>query len=400
MAVLGQLRTLVTPERLYMAALGLSGGAALISVALAPAERGELAASIASATLGAAIGGFSIDTFLLSRPSGWVFSRGRRWILTILVACLVLSAVAATLLTALAGMGSYVVGIGAASALTVFNASASLALRLKRFLFVYSIRAAVGAALVGGYAFLYLRGTLDGGAWSSLWFGVQSVGAAVLCAVVLSWAWRARTVQAEAAAPSEYRSDILTMGKLHIGVCAQMLTYRLDQILVARFAGAGPLGIYALAVAALEFAQAGAVVRSQRILAERTSQGTPDRTAAVVRATLPVALASVAGLMVLGLVRPQYGGVWLLGLCLVPGTLAVAAGKTWSALLLKQRGEQATTAVALLTMALAVALYFLLIPVSGAFGAALASSCAYGVYALRTRMSLRAAPNLPAARVM
>jgi O-antigen/teichoic acid export membrane protein len=70
----------------------------------------------------------------------------------------------------------------------------------------------------------------------------------------------------------------------------------------------------------------------------------------------------------------------------------VAAGKTWSALLLKQRGEQATTTVAVTVMCVAIALYFLLIPLIGAFGAAVASSAAYAVYAVRTRHSLVRAP--------
>ncbi|WP_246278137.1 hypothetical protein [Phytohabitans rumicis] len=388
-----QYRRLFTPERIYMGALGLSGCAALVSVGLPPTERGELAASIASATLGAAIGGLSVDTFLLSRPGGWVFGRGPRWILSLLVGCLILSAAAATLLTALAGIGSYWVGMGAACALTVFNAFASLALRIKKFLFVYSMRALTGATLVGAYALLYATDRRDGGTWSVAWFGVQSFAGIVLSAVVLSWAWRARTARTSGVTAAEFRTDLTAMGKLHIGVCAQMLTYRLDQILVARFAGSGPLGVYALAVAALEFAQAGAVVRAQRILVDRDREDTtPDRTGLILRAALPVAVAAVAGLGVLGFIRPEYNDAWLYGLLLIPGAMAVAAGKTWSALLLKLRGEQATTVVALTAMCVAVALYFVLIPAAGAYGAAVASSGAYLVYAVRTRLSLRQAP--------
>jgi hypothetical protein len=398
--VLNLHRRLITPERVYLAALGFSGCAALVSVALPPAERGELAACIASATLGAAIGGLSIDTFLLSRPAGWVVSRGARWIPGVLAGCLVLSAVAAALLTALAGVGSPLVAVGTACALTVFNAAASLALRLKRFLFVYSMRAASGAVLVGGYALLYAGGRLDGGDWSTVWFGVQAGAATVLGAVVLSWAWRMRPMPAASATRAEYRSDLTALGKLHIGVCAQMVTYRIDQILLARFAGSGALGVYALAVAALEFAQAGAVVRSQRILAHRGEDAPPERTATVARAALPIAAAAVAGLAVLGLLRPEYDEAWLLGLCLIPGTLAVATGKTWSALLLKRAGEQATTAVALATMVVAVVLYAVLIPSAGAYGAALASTGAYVVYAYRTRAGLRRAPDLLANRAV
>jgi hypothetical protein len=386
---------LVTPERIYMAALAMTGCAAVVSVALPATERGELAATIASATLGAAVGGFSVDTFLLSRPAGWIFARGPWWILVLLGVCLALSAAAAAGLTALAGTGSYAVGVGAACALTVFNAFSSLALRVKRFLFVYATRAAGGAVLVLAYLALYQAGRLDGATWSVAWLSVQALTGTVMCAVVLGLAWRARPPRTAAVRGPELRADVLAMSRLHIGVCAQMLTYRLDQILIARFAGTGPLGVYALAVAALEFAQAGAVVRAQRILVNRErDDSAPDRMALIVRAALPVALAAIAALGILGLFRPEYSDGWLYGLLLLAGTMAVAAGKTWSALLLKQRGERATTAVALTTMCVAIALYFILIPVAGAFGAAVASSAAYAVYAVRTRLSLRRAPAL------
>ena len=80
-------------ERLYMAALSLSGLAALVSVALPAPQRGVLVACVVAATLGAALGSFSVDTFLLSRPAGWVVHRGRWWVLALLGGCVVLSAV-------------------------------------------------------------------------------------------------------------------------------------------------------------------------------------------------------------------------------------------------------------------------------------------------------------------
>jgi hypothetical protein len=392
--VLGLVRRLVSPERLYIVALGLTGLAALVSVTLPAAERGELAANMVSATMGAALGGFSIDTFLLSRPAGWIMSRGRYWIFGILAVSLGLTTLAAALLTALAGIGSYPVGVGAACGLTVFNTAASLGLRLKKFWFVYSMRAVGGAVLVVGYAFLYLRGQLDGSLWSVLWLIVQVIAAAVLGVAVLAWARGFGPVPEATAGRPEYRADLLAVGRLHIGVCAQMLTYRLSQILVARFAGAGPLGVYALAVAALEFAQSGAVVRSQRILAERDPDAIQDHGREVVKGAFPIAALAVIGLAVLGVLAPDYHYAWLFGLLLLPGTLALSAGKTWSAALLKRSGEQATTAVALVTMSVSVVLYFLLIPWIGAFGAAVASSVAYGVYAFRTQQSLQRCSHL------
>ncbi|MEU7588601.1 hypothetical protein AB0A95_20185 [Micromonospora sp. NPDC049230] len=387
--VLGLLRRLIAPERLYIGALGLTGLAAVLSVALPPAERGELSANMVSATLGAAVGGLSLDTFLLSRPGGWVFSRGRPWVLAMLAASVLLSVVAAAVLTTVAGIGSYLVGMGSAAGLTIFNTVSSIALRQKSFLVVYAMRAASGAVLVGGYVALYFAGYLDGGLWSMVWLVVQWVSALSVCALVLGMLQRIGPAPRPEATAVDYRADLAAVGNLHLGIFAQMMTLRFNQILVARFVGAGPLGVYALAVAALEFAQAGAVVRAQRILATRDGSALSHRAAPVVKAALPVALAAVAGLALLGFLRPEYRHAWLLGLCLLPGTLLTAAGKTWSSVLLKVRGERATTVVALVTLTVAITAYFAIIPWAGVIGAALASSLAYAVHALTSHASLR-----------
>ncbi|MFI7606793.1 hypothetical protein ACIBTV_16855 [Micromonospora sp. NPDC049366] len=381
----------MAPERLYLAALGLTGLAAVVSVTLPPAERGELSANMVSATLGAAIGGLSLDTFLISRPAGWVVSRGRTWLLAILGASVLLSAVAAGLLTAVAGVGSYLIGVGSAAGLTVFNTVSSIALRQKNFLVVYAMRAASGAVLVGGYVALYFAGRLDGGLWSEVWLVVQWISALAVCGLVLRMVRRAGSLPAPMATGPDYRADLTAVGNLHLGIFAQMMTLRFNQILVARFVGAGPLGVYSLAVAALEFAQAGAVVRAQRILADRDGANGPDPTRSVVTAALPIALAAVGGLAVLGFLQPEYRHAWLLGLVLLPGSLATAAGKSWSALLLKRRGEKATTVVALVTVAVAIPAYFAIIPWAGVIGAALASTLAYAVHAFASRASLRRA---------
>jgi hypothetical protein len=188
------------------------------------------------------------------------------------------------------------------------------------------------------------------------------------------------------------------MARLHVGVCAQMLTSRLDQILLARFAGAGPLGVYALAVAALEFASAGAVVKAQRILARREEARTTGAFQAA-RSAVPVAVLAVIGLAALGLIRPEYAGAWLFGLLLLPGCLAANLGKIWSAELLKQRGEQVTTNIALLTLAVAVPSYLAAISWAAAVGAGVAVSLAYAVHAVASRASLRR-PSSPVHEVV
>jgi hypothetical protein len=388
-------RILFAPERLSLAALALSGVATVISVALPATERGFLSASVVSATLGAALGSFSIDTFLLSRPSGWVLYRGWRWVLILVASSVALSALAAAVLTTIAGIGSYPVSTGGAAALTVFNAAAALSMRLKRFGFVYGMRAAGGAVLLVGYGALYLGTDRVGARWAGLWLAAQVIIAIAVGAEVLrrALALRDRPREPEPVPPpgaaGTRRGDLAATARLHTGICAQMLTFRLDQVLLARFAGAGPLGVYALAVSALEFAQAGAVVTAQRILADRAPRSGAEKVGPVLRAALPVALLAVLGLVVVGVLVPGYRQAWLLGLLLLPGCLAVSMGKAWSADLLKQRGEQATTSVALRTVAVAVPGYLLLVFWFGAVGAAITSSVAYALHALWSRLRLR-----------
>ncbi len=393
-------RMLLRPTQLYMASLGLTGLGLLGTVVLPVDERGTLAASVVSATLGASIGGFSIDTFLLSRPHGWVVSRGRRWILLMLTVCVLASSGVAAALTAAGGIGSYAIAIGGAAALTVFNACASLLLRLERFVYVYGNRCAGGVALIAGYGALYLAGDRDGGHWSAAWLGSQVVAALALSVPVLR---RARgfgldadgqpaVVPVPGERAKDRTSDLTAIGKLHVGIAAQMFTFRLDQIILARFAGPGPLGVYALAVAALEFAQAGAVITAQKILANRQDSDQRPAAAPIVKATLPMGVLCIVGLAGLGWLNADYRQAALIGLVLLPGAVAVALGKAWSAALLKQRGEQATTTVALIALAVAVPSYFVLIPWLGAVGAAAASSLAYAVHAYGSLVSLKRKP--------
>ncbi|GAA0731767.1 hypothetical protein GCM10010199_48530 [Dactylosporangium roseum] len=390
---------LVRPTQLYMVSLALTGLGSLGTVVLPAGERGDLAASIVSATLGASIGGFSVDTFLLSRPSGWVVNRGRWWILLILVGCVLASSGVAVALTAAGGIGSYSIAVCGAAALTVFNACASLMLRIERFAYVYAMRSLGGAVLIAGYAALYLAGNRSGDQWSDAWLASQVLAAITLVIPVLRRA-RGFGLGPDGQPAADYSAagrtkDLTAIGKLHVGIAAQMFTFRLNQIILARFAGAGPLGVYALAVAALEFAQSSAVITAQKILADRgntdeQAAATPVvKAAPIVKATLTLGVLAVVGLAALGLLKPDYSQAALLGMILLPGAVAVALGKAWSAALLKQGGEQATTNVALIALAVAVPSYVILIPWIGAVGAAAASSFAYAVHAYGSFVSLK-----------
>jgi hypothetical protein len=416
-AVLTRLvRLVVSPEQLYMISLAATGLASLVTIALPAASRGVLAAAIVSATLGAALGSFSIDTFLLSRPAGWILNRGRGWVLSLGVASIALSAAAAAVITTIEGIGSYAVAVVGACALTTFNASGSLAMRLRRFTLVYAIRAGGGAALIAGYAALIVIHDRSAMRWSVAWLLSQLLVAVVLGSVVLATARGFGRPAADQPVPAAdqpvpsagqpvptatsvpgaggRRDDVLAAGKLHAGMSAQMVTFRLDQVLLARFTGAQALGIYALAVAAMEFAQASGVVAAQRILADRDSRPAREHNVAPVAwSATSMAVLVVIGLALVGWLVPQYSGAWLLGLLLLPGCIAVAVGKAWNAQLLKQRGELITTWISLATVGVALPAYLAGIPLLGAVGAAMASSLAYLAQAVLTRRSLHRQPE-------
>ncbi len=397
-------RALVAPERLYMAALGLSGLAALFSIALASNERGVLSATMAGATLGSAIGGVSIDTFFMSRPKGWVWGRGVSWIASILLGCLVLSGGVAAVIIAFIGFGNYAVAIGASCCLTIFNACSSLALRIQQFRFVYAVRATAALTLLAGYGWFWLAGERSGLVWSTAYAIAQAIAALALSVAVVRWATQRRpqnviaTPDRTTSTRKERLVDLSSMGKVHVGVSAAMVTSRLDQLLLARFVGESALGVYSLAVAAMEFAQAGAVVRSQKILTNPDQAESIPKMSPVVKATLPVAVCSVLGLAALGILRPDYHQAWLFGLLILPGAVGAALGKTWSAALLMRRGEMAASAVAVVAAVVAVPIYFLFISTMDTIGAAMAVSCIYGVYALGAFWSLRTQPTLTVER--
>ena len=77
---------------MYVSALAMSGVAVLLSVALPPAERGLLVATTTSATVGVAVGGLSLETFLLAQGRQWLDETAGRRSLAIYVATVPLAA--------------------------------------------------------------------------------------------------------------------------------------------------------------------------------------------------------------------------------------------------------------------------------------------------------------------
>ena len=130
-----------------------------------------------------------------------------------------------------------------------------------------------------------------------------------------------REVRGDGAAPLTEPERLDRMGLTHTGAVAQIFTYRFDQLSLSRYQGPDDLAVYSLAVAAIEFSQAGAVVAAQRALGDN-EQGSGDRLRGGLRKAVLYAVGMGAlvlvGLAGLGLVVGGYRGALLLGALLLP----------------------------------------------------------------------------------
>jgi O-antigen/teichoic acid export membrane protein len=376
-------------EGLYAAALATAGLATLLSVLLPAGQRGVLVATIVASTLGSGLGGLSIDSFLLSRGASWPEMQGRSSIPKIVLVAVISSVCTAVLVVLFAGVGFLGIAAAGAATLTLGNVASSFMLRRGHFRQVYVTRFLGAVVVLAGYLVIARTGGRTAEAWGFVWLSGQILLTSLLLLANVRPALRAGAA-APRTCPSAENPGMRGLLVLHAGIASQMVTYRLDQILLARYAGPAQLGTYALAVAALEFAQSAAVVKSQRVLANKAGTETErELVTPTVKAALSIALVSLTGLLLIGALVADYRDSVLIGLLLVPGVLAVASGKVLSALLLKTWGEATTTRVAVTVAVLAIPIYFLFITVEGAMGAAAGSTAVYALYYVLTRRSLR-----------
>jgi O-antigen/teichoic acid export membrane protein len=180
------------------------------------------------------------------------------------------------------------------------------------------------------------------------------------------------------------------------GVLAQLTTLRFDQVVIAAFLTRAQLGIYAFAVAATEVATLPAQAAANTVLPASSGAAPPS----VRRA---FAVATGAGAIVV-LVVPVFLAVMLLGLpeyhaslgpffLLVPGTMALAAGRVLTAYLIGRGRTWEPSRIAICTAIVSVCLMLLLVPLFDVEGAAAGSSVAYLVSALLLARSARALPS-------
>jgi len=201
--------------------------------------------------------------------------------------------------------------------------------------------------------------------------------------------------------------------KLHFGFIAQFLNYRLDQFVVNFFLGPAAVGIYGVAVtlAELIWHVPGAVGNALYPRTSSTRSDSAELTARACRMTMLVVglacvVAAVAGPPLIPLVfGAEFASAGPVLWALLPGVLALSAGKVVGPYLVGHDRPQALTWGSVAALLLTVGMGLLLIPQLGILGAGLVSSAAYSgkaavslLWYMRTARAPLAAAVLPRRR--
>ncbi|WP_433609664.1 hypothetical protein ACQP2P_38955 [Dactylosporangium sp. CA-139114] len=380
---------------MYLSALGMSGAAILLSIALPPDERGLLVATTTSASLGVAIGGFSLESFLLAQGRGWLGELSGRRSLLIYLATVPISAVLAWAFALYSAEASPLAAAIGAVCIAASTVPAAAGLTLGEFLSVYRHRAVYAAAAPLLYVVLIAMSVRTGESWLMAWLACQ-----VTMAVGL-WAAHGAVLLRMGRRPSLHPERLDRMAVTHVGAIAVAFNFRFDQLALARYQGADQIAVYSLAVAAIEFAQSGAVVAAQRTLGDH-EEGSADRMRGVLRRSLLLAVGLGAlvlvGLAGIGLLTDGYEMAFLVGLVLLPRSIAVAADKVFSARLVNLHRERTATLLAIVTAVAAVVGYSLAAPRFGLVGVAAVSSVLFVLHSIAAGAALRAGRPAPASR--
>ncbi|MGC4755999.1 lipopolysaccharide biosynthesis protein [Micromonospora trifolii] len=391
-------RSLIDPMRrvvgsatmMYLSALAMSGVAILLSVALPPAERGLLVATTTSATIGVAIGGLSLETFLLAQGRRWLDEVAGRRSLVIYVATVPLTAVLAWIFAHYSEEAVPSIAVVGAACIAASNIPAAAGLTLGQFLSVYRYRAAFAAVAPALYVLLILAGVKDAELWLLAWLGCQALMAVAL------WVKHGVPLSRMARRASPQAERLNRLGLTHSGAVAQVFTYRFDQLALARYQGPDVLAVYSLAVAAIEFTQAGAVVAAQRTLGDH-EDGSAQRLYGMLRRALYLAVGMgmlvLVGLAGIGVMTNGYEAALLVGLVLLARSTAVTVGKVLSARLVNLGGERATALIAAGTALAAVVGYSLTAPEYGAMGVAIVSVVLFALHSTVTAVVLKKRPD-------
>jgi O-antigen/teichoic acid export membrane protein len=375
----------------------LFGTNAVVGLAIArelgPAGRGEVTYAFLLMSIGSTVASVGLDhaaTRVLAPQQAPSRADLRRILLLALLSGTLVAGVVtagAMLLREPLNPAAVLVGV-LAYTISQVGAPAALACRLVHRVATVRVIAGVGylaASLVALYAH----------AWPG-WLVWAWTGAGVLLgAAFFGVAWQRTSVPSSPPAPY---SRLLTIGRTGWqSSLAQVITYRMDQVVVLVVSGAAPLGQYSIAV----FGMSSLWLLSDSIGELEYPAGTrldaDDRRCRARRVAIKVtcavgALAAAEVVLAPFLVEPVLGKgfeqVPLLLLLLLPGTIANAAAKVTSAALYAGgQGDRVRSAVVRAAAAVAV----LTVPIvhfAGAIGAAAFSSVVYTLLAAQVWRTL------------
>lgn len=372
---------------MYVAALAMSGFAILLTVALPPHERGLLVATTTSATIAVAIGGLSLETFLLAQGRGWLLATAGRRSFAVYAATVPLSAVLGWLFAWYSAQASPGVAAAGAVCMAAGTMPGAAGLTLGGFRSVYQYRAAFATVTPLLYLVLIVASVSSAGTWLLAWLACQALMA------VAMWLRHGRPMAAMLRRASGEPERLSRMGLTHAGAVAHIFTYRFDQLALSRYQGPDALAVYSLAMNAVEFAQAGAVVQAQRALGDH-DEGSADRLAGLLRKAVYLAVGLGAlvlvGLAGIGAVAHAYRGALLLGALLLPRSIAVAVDKVLSARLVNLGRERTTAVIATCAALVAVVSYSLVAARYAAVGVAVVSVVLFLLHGTASALALRA----------
>lgn len=369
-------------------ALALFGTNAVVGLAIArqlgPVGRGEITYAFLLMSIGSTVASFGLD-HAATRVLAPQLSPSRtdlRRILMLAIAFGALVAVAVTvgslLLREPLNAPAVLVGV-LAYTLAQVGAPAALACGLVRQ--VAAVRMLAGS----GYLVASIA-ALSAHVWPGWLVWTWVAAGLVLGLAMFGLAWRRTAVGTPQVAPY---SLLLRIGRTGWqSSLAQVITYRMDQVVVLVVAGAASLGQYSIAVFGMSSLwliadstgelEYPAGTRLDAVGRRRRARQVGAKVTLVVGA-LGVLEVALAPLLVRPVLGEGFGQVPLLLLLLLPGTVANAAAKVTSAALYSGgRGARVRTAVFCTAAAVAV----LTVPVIRLFGVVGAATLSSAVYTL------------------
>jgi len=375
----------------------VAGVAAAVITAryLGPEGRGHLALFVTAASLGSAVFGVGVPIasydLAVSRP------QRTRGVLAAAASVALLAGAASAAAGSVLFRGDVIISAALAMSVagTLISTSAAMILvAAQRVDTAALLQGLPAVCAAGGYVVVLV---VLGGSWrdASVAYALAS---AVALVVALVLAWRTPGSVRPVSLPSLVARGL----KAWLGDVANLLSYRVDMLLIAFLVGAGPLGRYATGVQLVEpnWIAASALATAVMALAPgslgrkgagqartRADPGMSRDLAAAVRGAVLVAAGGCAtvGVVMSVAARPLLGlgfdSVATVVFALLPGVTCLAASKVVAAAVIASGRIGMSSVVSTLSLAANIAANLVLIPALADVGAGLSSSLSYALSA-------------------